>query len=193
MKRLIILMSILLTVSLGVMTVLAGTSVVPSQLSPTQNQPTVSADTEPNKTTTALEQKTETDILADPNRIEAAIQAFEGLQKQLDELNRRSTGAERMWLQKESSNRMPLIKINHEHIVAELMLIRKLAVEEGAKKTTAAIDGLLLNKQQRLDKLIEKFQEERRESKRGRDIRGRQHPRQEMQQDRRTRVRQPEG
>jgi len=194
MKRLIISVSILLTASLGVMTALAQTKGGLSRLLPAPNQPTDSANVDPNKTTSAPKPETEAGPLADPNRIEAAIKAFKGLQEELDELNKTRGSETRQWLQKETGNRMPLAKDNHEHIMAELMFIRKLAVEEGAKKTTAAIDGLLLNRQQRLDKLIEKFQEERVEEKReekrrARSTRSRQRPRQEMQQDRRTRGR----
>jgi len=166
MKRLIISMSILLTASLGLMAAFAQTTVNPSRLVPAPNQPTVSADVEPNKTTPAPEPKSETDPLADPNKIESAIKAFEGLQEELDELNKNSAGETRQWLQKETGNRIPLAKDNHEHIMDELMFIRKLAVEEGAKKTTAAIDGLLLNRQRQFDKLIKKFQEERQQERR---------------------------
>ncbi len=196
MKYPTISVSILLISSLGIMVTFAETTVNPSRTVPTTNQPTVSMNVDPNKTISATEPKTEADILADPNRIEAAIKAFEGLQEKLDELDRKGERETRQWLQKETGNRIPLAKDNHEHIMAELMFIRKLAVEENAKKTTAAIDGLLLNRQQQLDKLIEKFHEERleerKESRRERSTRSRQRPRQEMQQDRRTRGRQSE-
>jgi len=189
MKRFVISLSILLTAYLGIMTTLAEITVNPSLLMPAPNQLTVDADVDPDKTTAAPKPKTEP--LADPNRIEAAIKAFEGLQEELNELNKNSAGETRQWLQKETDNRMPLAKANHEHIMAELMFIRKLTVEEGAKKTTAAIDGLLLNRQQQFDKLIEKFQEERRELRRERTTRSRHSPSQRSPHDRQTRGRAP--
>ena len=144
---------------------------------PEPNQPTISAEVEPNKTPTAPEPNTIADILADPNKIEATIKVFEGLQKDLDELDKKGADETRQWLQKEAVNKITLAKDNHGRIMDELMFIRKLAVEEGAKKTTAAIEGLLLKRQQRFDKLVEKLQEDRREE------------RQELRRDRSTRSR----
>jgi hypothetical protein len=174
MKRFIISSSVLLFVFLSVMTVLA---VSPSQLVPGPNQPTISEEREPNKPPAVSEPNTEANILADPNKIEAEIKAFEGLKKELDEFDKRGVDETHQWLQKETGNKMVLARDNHGNIMAELMFIRKLAVEEGAKKTTAAIEGLLLNRQQRFDKLVEKLKEERREEK------------QELKRDRSTRSR----
>jgi hypothetical protein len=46
----------------------------------------------------------------------------------------------------------------------ELDFLRKIAEEEGAKKTVAAIDGVLLWRETRLEKLTEMIQEEIRKS-----------------------------
>ncbi len=165
MKRFVISVSVLLFVSLGVRAVFVEAAVSPSQLVPKPNPPDVNTSVEPNKTIPAPEPETEADILADPNEIEAAIKAFEGLQEELDEFEKKSRGGTRQWLKRDTGNKMPLAKGNHENIMAELMFIRKLAVEEGAKKTTAAIDGLLLNRQKQFDELNEKFQEARREER----------------------------
>lgn len=185
MKRFVISVSVLLFTFFGLMTIFAQVPVNPSRLMPEPNQPAVSADIEPNttKTTTEEKSKTETDILADPNRIEAAIQAFDGLQKELDEINRKGGDETRQWLQQEPGNKLPLAKDVHERVMAELMFIRKLAVEESAKKTTAAVDGLLLKRQQQFDELNEKFKEERiRQLRQERGARSRRRSRQDMQQ-----------
>ncbi len=55
-----------------------------------------------------------------------------------------------------------LVKAMHSQAGVELELIRKLAAEEGAKKTIAAIDGLLLNRQERLKDAAKKSQQQRR-------------------------------
>jgi hypothetical protein len=198
MKRFVISVSILLFVSLGLMIVFAEAAVNPSRLvrEPNQivrepNQPTISEKVEPNKTPAAPEPNTVASILADPNKIEAEIKAFEGLERELDELDRKGADESRQWLQKEAGNKMALAKSSHENIMDELMFIRKLAVEEGAKKTTAAIEGLLLNRQQRFDKLNEKLQEQRKEERkelRRENVRSRPTD-QRSSQDRRTRGR----
>jgi hypothetical protein len=79
---------------------------------------------------------------------------------------------------------MPLAKANHERILEELMFIRKLTVEEKAAKTTAAIDGIMLNRQQQFEQLMEKYRQEKLETKRDKNMRGRN---QTSSQDRRTR------
>lgn len=194
MKRFVILVSVLLFVSFGLMTVFAQTPVSPSRLVPEPNQPTIGANVDPNKTTTTTEAKSEAetlaDILADPNKIEATIQTFEDLQNGLDGLDKKSGDETRQWLQPETASRIPLAREVHERIMAELMFVRKLADEEGAKKTTAAIDGLLLNRQKRYDELSEKLQE--RELRRERGTRSRYPTDQRSSQERRPRSRMSE-
>jgi hypothetical protein len=50
----------------------------------------------------------------------------------------------------------------HQQVLAEISSVRIVAVEEKAKKTTAAIDGLLLARQERFVKLTNKMEEEKR-------------------------------
>jgi hypothetical protein len=196
MKRLVISLSVLLFASFALMTVFAQSPVNPARLMPGPNQPTVGADVGPNKTATAAEAKSKTEtvagILADPNKIQAAIQAFEGLQEDLDKLNKDSDAEVRQWLQRETGNKIPLAKDVHEQIMAELMFVRRLAVEEKAEKTTAAIDGLLLNRQRRFDELNEKFLEERREE-RMRDSRRERGSRSRYPPEQRSSERRPRG
>jgi hypothetical protein len=61
---------------------------------------------------------------------------------------------------------------------AELEFIRKIAVEEKATKTVAAIDGLALTRQERTIKLVKKMEEEAKALRqpRGTRIRGRELP-----------------
>lgn len=68
----------------------------------------------------------------------------------------------RLWLQTTPDNKLELAKAIHPQIQAEISLIRPIAVEEKAKKTTAAIDGLLLVRKERFDQLVKKMEEEKR-------------------------------
>jgi len=191
MKRSIILVAILLIASLGLITAFAETPTNPARLMPAPKEPNNIAEVKPDKINIQQPQAQD-DLLADPNKIEAALKSFKGLQTELDEVTSKGGEETRLWLQREADNRVNLAKSANEQVMAEIRLIRKLAVEEGAKKTTAAIDGLLLNRQRRLDNLIEKLQQERRELRREQSARTRQSSRQRMQQDRRIRGRQSE-
>ena len=64
------------------------------------------------------------------------------------------------WLKTGVENRISLANAVQEPIKADLIYIRKFAVEEGAKKTTTAIDGLLLSRQQRMKRLLQKMEEQ---------------------------------
>ncbi len=64
------------------------------------------------------------------------------------------------WLKTGVENRISLANAVQEPIKADLIYIRKFAVEEGAKKTTAAIDGLLLSRQKRMERLVQKMEEQ---------------------------------
>jgi hypothetical protein len=47
-----------------------------------------------------------------------------------------------------------------KQITAEFKFLRELAIKEGAVKTTAAIDGILLDRQERFKDVIEKLEKE---------------------------------
>jgi hypothetical protein len=70
----------------------------------------------------------------------------------------------RRWTQADPSKKMDLAKNVHEHILAEMESIRVISVEEKAKKTTATIDGLMLARQERHDKLVLKMEEDARKA-----------------------------
>jgi len=187
-----ILVFIVLTGSLCILAVFAETTAEPSRILPVLKQATDIAGIDPNTIITA-KPETEVDILADPNKIESAIKEFEGLDKELAEVKRKSGDEIRQWFDKEPDNKTNLAKAAHENVTEEIMFIRKLAVEEGAKKTTAAIDGLLLSRQERYDRLIIRLQEEeKKELRRTRTTRDRYRPGQRYPQERRTRGQRPE-
>ena len=68
----------------------------------------------------------------------------------------------RLWLQTTPDNKLELARAIHPQIQAEISFIRTIAVEEKAKKTTAAIDGLLLARKERFDGLVIKMEEVKR-------------------------------
>lgn len=68
----------------------------------------------------------------------------------------------RLWLQSTPDKKLELAKAVHPLMQAEMGSIRAVSVEEKAKKTTAAIDGLMLARQQRFDKLVVDLEQEQR-------------------------------
>ena len=96
---------------------------------------------------------TELDILADPNEIKARIKTFEGLEKAVVEVADKSQSELRQWQQTRYDNRTILARTVQNQFEEEIGFVRKVAVEEKAKKTTAAIDSLLSIKQGRFRKV----------------------------------------
>ena len=68
----------------------------------------------------------------------------------------------RLWSQATPDNKLDLAKAIQPQLQADISSIRPIAVEENAKKTTAAIDGLLLARKERYDVLVVKIEQERR-------------------------------
>jgi hypothetical protein len=113
------------------------------------------------------------DPLADPNKVRARVKSFEGLEKALMDVDRQSQNEMREWLQKTTDNRVTLERAVERQVRAELDFIRKLAVEEKAVKTVAAIDGIALNRQERSRKLLRRMEEEAKALRQPRSTRGR--------------------
>ena len=112
-------------------------------------------------------------ILADPNAIIARIKTFEGLDKSLAQVDGRARYEVREWLDKKTDNRVDLTKALDRQVRAEIRFIRDVAVEEKAKKTTDAIDALLLRRQEQLKKLVADMEEEIKAQRPIRSTRGR--------------------
>jgi hypothetical protein len=69
----------------------------------------------------------------------------------------RETQAEiRQWTQATVDNKSDLARTTHDRICSEMALIRSIATEERATKTTAAIDGLLLQRRECFDAFMSK-------------------------------------
>jgi len=102
----------------------------------------------------------------DPNKVAAAVRAFPGLEKQLELVGKGSRNEVTEWLRPVTSidNRSRISREVQRQVAMELEFLRKIAEEEGAKKTVAAIDGVLLWRETRLERLTEMIQEEIRKS-----------------------------
>ena len=68
-----------------------------------------------------------------------------------EQLDRATQDEIRQWTQATMDSKADLAKTVHPQIHAEFAMVRGVAVEEEAKKTTAAIDGILLARQVRFD------------------------------------------
>ena len=65
------------------------------------------------------------------------------------------------WLEATIDNKEDLANAVNEQIMTEFTFVRTIAVREEAKKTTAAIEGLMLSRRQRFEELIVSMAEER--------------------------------
>jgi len=91
----------------------------------------------------------------------------------VEQLDQQTQEQMRLWLQTTLDNKLELAKAIHPQIQAEISFIRPIAVEEKAKKTTAAIDGLLLARKERFDQLFIKMEEEKRKLQEAQGLRNR--------------------
>ena len=122
------------------------------------------------------------DFLADPNAIRTKVNEFEGLEKALEELSERSREEMRGWTsgigpkiridEDTLDDRIDLVRDVQYQVLNELVLLREFAIEEKAKKTTAAIEGLLLARRERYESVYDKMQKaEKQIRRRDRDSR----------------------
>ena len=98
----------------------------------------------------------------EPNANQPAYKMYEGLEEALEDINQSGRTEISEWERGDVGNKIKLAKDVQEQITAELNFIRELAVEEGAAKTTAAIDGLLAYREKRSEEINEKLEEARR-------------------------------
>jgi hypothetical protein len=99
----------------------------------------------------------ELEFLADANAVKARLKKHEGLEQELEKVSKASTKEMRQWGQGFVEERMDLAESVNQQVIDELVFLRQIAVEEGALKTAAAIDGLLLDREQRYEKISRKI------------------------------------
>ncbi len=113
------------------------------------------------------------DLLADPNELKKRVKSFEGLEKAVKTEAAKSSKEQRHWEQTRRDNRTLLVRAVEDQFQAEFKLVRKIAVEEKAEKTTKAIDTLLEKTEDVYDKIRKELIQQRREEMGGRSSRGR--------------------
>jgi len=114
----------------------------------------------PGEQQTVTQSQAEAELLADPNVVRARVRGFEGLEKALVQVDRRSKYEINEWLQTRVDNRAKLATVVERQVKAELHLVREIAVEERAEKTTTAVDDLLVDRQRRHNELVSRIQEQ---------------------------------
>jgi hypothetical protein len=93
----------------------------------------------------------------------SGMNSYEGARDpSAEQIDREAEDEIRQWLQVTAESKADLAKAVHEQIRLDISYIRKAAVEEEAKKTTATIDGLLLARQMRFEAYVNKIEEEKR-------------------------------
>lgn len=185
MKCLTILMSILLIGSFSLIPIFASTEDEEYETAAEEEELTQGEST-------ADKDITDVNSIADANAVKSRIRAFEGLERALEKIDKEGKKETRELMLSDARNRLDLAKAVQEQVIAELNFLRGLAVEEGAVKTTAAIDGLLVDRQERFGKVIKRMEKEsekmRLHNERERKRRERE-PRRREREGRRTRER----
>ena len=102
----------------------------------------------------------------DPNTVKAKIKTFEGMDKELKTVSRLGIREMRGWTTRQGTSSPMLAKAVYEQVEAELNFAKKIAIEEKASKTTVVIDGLLVTRNERLDKLSKQMVEEKKKLRR---------------------------
>jgi hypothetical protein len=113
------------------------------------------------KKTTDANAIADANAATDANAVRARIEEFEGLGRALSQVSKEGKGEINEWTRSRGSDKIDLVQAVQEQVRAELNFLRELAVEEKAVKTAAAIDGLLLDRQERFKGVITKLEEER--------------------------------
>jgi hypothetical protein len=116
-------------------------------------------EAEPQKTADA-NTAADTNAVADPNAVvRAEIEKFKGLGEALEQINAEGSNEISKWMNVREE-KLNLVLAVQEQIAEEFKLLRELAVKEGAAETTAAIDGILLDRKERFNDVIEKLEKE---------------------------------
>jgi hypothetical protein len=95
----------------------------------------------------------------DPNAVKTEIEKFEGLDGELEDVNAESADEIDKWTRSREI-KLDLALATQKQITAEFDFLKEIAVKEGAVKTAAAIDGILLDRQERFKGVIEELQKE---------------------------------
>ena len=189
MKLLAISMLILLMVSFILVPAFAqppGGQLPPWLRMPQKQAPEKEAKRKPIKDANSADANSVTD----PNK--PAYMMFEGLEAALKRVNQGSRRETREWIRGTAEDKTSLVKAVQKQVMAEFNFLRELAVEEGAEKTAAAIDGLIADREKRFEEITQKMEAAMKSNRRGRDRRDRE-TRRRSREDRSRRSVRPSG
>ncbi len=110
----------------------------------------------------------DTNAVTDPNAVRAEIKEFKGLSEALRQVDTAGKDEISRWTNSREE-KLDLALAVQKQITEEFKFLRELAAKEGAAKTTAAIDGMLLDRQERFKDVIDKLEKEADRSRRERD------------------------
>jgi hypothetical protein len=96
----------------------------------------------------------------DPKAIKDRIKTFAGLEEELANIEQQSDMEINEWINGLEEITTDILKIVYEQIGEEYEFVKKQADEEQADKTTTAIDGMILYRSVRFEKIVEKMHEE---------------------------------
>lgn len=102
---------------------------------------------------------------ADPNAGRRR-RSFEGLEEAIEKLEPENKAEIREWMQGEVERKASLIRAVRNRRTVEYQLLRELAAKEGADETVAAIDKLIERSNQRYERIISRYEDERRIARR---------------------------
>jgi hypothetical protein len=114
------------------------------------------------------------EAVAEPNEAEKEMAELE---KKFERLDKTAGQETQEWMRRSSENRVKMLEATQKQTVAELTLIKNLALEEGATKTVKAVDILIQRRSERYEQMIASAKErqekdatrEERESKTSRE------------------------
>jgi hypothetical protein len=115
-------------------------------------------------------------VAREPNEENLKAGMSEDLEKAFAEVKRGGQKEGREWMRFDAEQRMGLAKAIQSQVLDELNVLRGIAVEEKAIKTTAAIDILIADRKERYEKVLNRMEsedEKARRQKQLRDERGR--------------------
>jgi len=112
-------------------------------------------------------------IPKEPNAEDLQAKMLEDIEKAFEELKRGSQREERGWMQLKAEKKTELVKAVQDQLLDELNVLREIAVEEEAVKTTAAIDKLLGDRQERFKKVLKRMDVENEKMQRKEQMRER--------------------
>lgn len=159
----------------------------PSWLKTQKQAPVEKAERKPIKDANSADANSVTD----PNK--PAYMMFEGLEEALKRVDQESRREIREWTRSTTEDKINLAKVVQKQVMAEFNFLRELAVEEGAEKTAAAIDGLIADREKRFEEITQKMEAtmnrlRERDGRRGRDRRDRGDQRRRSREDRSRRT-----